>query len=123
MALEAYRVFLKSASQFLGRYFCVFIDTYRVTYSTKPVALEYKTSYTTAMLKLKIRPVGGSLGIILPKEALAKMKLAQNDEVFLTEAPGGGYRLTPYSPEFERQMEVVEDIARRRRNVLRELAK
>jgi putative addiction module antidote len=75
------------------------------------------------MLKLKVRAVGGSLGVILPKEALAKMKLEENDEIFLTEAPGGGYRLTPYSPEFERQMTVVEDIAKRRRNVLRELAK
>ena len=54
---------------------------------------------------------------------MAKMKLGENDEVFLTEALGGGYRLTPYNPEFERQMAVVEDIAKRRRNVLRELAK
>jgi putative addiction module antidote len=75
------------------------------------------------MLELKIRAVGGSLGIILPKEALTKMKLGEGDKVFLTETPGGGYRLTPYSPQFERQMAVVEDVARRRRNVLRELAK
>jgi putative addiction module antidote len=87
------------------------------------LALNYKLSYNTDMLKLKVRAVGGSLGIILPKEALAKMKVQENDEVFLTEAPGGGYRLTPYSPEFERQMGVVEEIAKRRRNVLRELAK
>jgi putative addiction module antidote len=75
------------------------------------------------MLKLKVRPFGGSLGVILPKEALVQMKLKEGDEIFLTEAPGGGYRLTPYSPEFERQMAVIEDVARRRRNVLRELAK
>ena len=87
------------------------------------LALGYNLFYNTGMLKLKVRAVGGSLGIILPKEALAKMKVQENDEVFLTEAPGGGYRLTPYSPEFERQMGVVEEIAKRRRNVLRELAK
>ena len=87
------------------------------------LALDYNLSYNTDMLKLKVRAVGGSLGIILPKEALSKMKVQENDEVFLTEAPGGGYRLTPYSPEFERQMGVVEEIAKRRRNVLRELAK
>jgi putative addiction module antidote len=87
------------------------------------LALDYNLSYNADMLKLKVRAVGGSLGIILPKEALAKMKVQENDEVFLTEAPGGGYRLTPYSPEFERQMGVVEEIAKRRRNVLRELAK
>jgi putative addiction module antidote len=87
------------------------------------LALDYNLSYNADMLKLKVRAVGGSLGIILPKEALAKMKVQENNEVFLTEAPGGGYRLTPYSPEFERQMGVVEEIAKRRRNVLRELAK
>ena len=87
------------------------------------LVIDYNLPYNTDMLKLKVRAVGGSLGIILPKEALAKMKVQENDEVFLTEAPGGGYRLTPYSPEFERQMGVVEEIAKRRRNVLRELAK
>ena len=75
------------------------------------------------MIRLKIRAVGGSLGIILPKEALAKMKVGKNDEVFLTESSSGSFRLTPYSPEFERQMAIVEDAAKRRRNVLRELAK
>lgn len=75
------------------------------------------------MLELKIRAVGGSLGVILPKEALARMKLGEGDKIFLTEAPGGGYRLTPYSPEFARQMAVVEDIAKRYRNTLAQLAK
>jgi putative addiction module antidote len=75
------------------------------------------------MMKLKIRPVGSSLGVILPKETLERMKLGKDDEVFLTEVPGNGYRLTPYNPEFERQMGIVEEVAKRRRNVLRELAK
>jgi putative addiction module antidote len=76
-----------------------------------------------SMIKLKVRAVGGSLGAILPKEMLQHMKLEEGEEFFATEAPGGGYRLTPYSPEFERQMTVVEEVAKRRRNVLRELAK
>jgi putative addiction module antidote len=75
------------------------------------------------MLELKIRAVGSSLGVILPKEALAHLKLGEGDKVFLTEAPGGGYRLTPHSPEFERQMAVVEDIVKRYRNTLAQLAK
>jgi putative addiction module antidote len=76
-----------------------------------------------AVIELKVRAVGGSLGVILPKEALSHLKLQEGDRLFLTEALGGGYQLTPYSPEFERQMAVVEEVARRRRNVLRELAK
>ena len=75
------------------------------------------------MLELKIRAVGSSLGVILPKEALAHLKLGEGDKVFLTEAPGGGYRLTPHSPEFEQAMVVVEDIVKRYRNTLAQLAK
>jgi putative addiction module antidote len=87
------------------------------------LALHYNIDYNGFMMKLKIRPVGSSLGVILPKETLDRMKLGKGDEVFLTEAPGNGYRLTPYSPEFEKQMAVIEEVAKRRRNVLRELAK
>jgi hypothetical protein len=41
----------------------------------------------------------------------------------LTEAPDGGYRLTPYNPEFERQMSLAEQIMHDDREVLRALAK
>jgi putative addiction module antidote len=87
------------------------------------LALYYNIAYNGSMIRLKVRAVGSSLGVILPKETLERMKLGKDDEVFLTEAPGNGYRLTPYSPEFEKQMAVIEEVAKRRRNVLRELAK
>jgi hypothetical protein len=41
----------------------------------------------------------------------------------ITDAPDGSLRITPYNPEFERQMSVAEEIMRKRRNVLRALAK
>lgn len=41
------------------------------------------------MTKLKVRPFGGSLGVIVPKEMLQHMKLTEGDEFFATEAPGG----------------------------------
>jgi len=75
------------------------------------------------MLKLKVTTVGSSTGFILPKEALARLKLAKGDSVFFTEAPDGSYRLTAYDPEFERQMALAEDIMREDRDVLRALAK
>jgi hypothetical protein len=53
---------------------------------------------------------------------LQTMQVEEGDKVFLTLAPGG-FRLTPYDPEFERQMEVARNVMKRRRNVLRELAK
>jgi putative addiction module antidote len=58
----------------------------------------------------------------LPKEALAKLKVAKGDFVFLTESPDG-FRITPYDPTFERQMKLANKIMRERRDVFRELAK
>lgn len=74
------------------------------------------------MLTLKLTAIGNSIGVVLPKEALTKLKLGKGDTVFLTESPDG-YRLTPYSPEFETQMTIARQIMKKRRDVLRELAK
>ena len=74
------------------------------------------------MNTLKITQIGNSLGVILPKEFLAKMKLGKGDELFATET-SDGYSLTPHDVTFEAQMKVAEGIMRKRRNVLRELAK
>ncbi|MGH6868240.1 MAG: AbrB/MazE/SpoVT family DNA-binding domain-containing protein [Methylocella sp.] len=74
------------------------------------------------MLTLKITKVGNSAGLLLPKEALAKLRIAQGDRVFLTET-SEGFRITPYDPEFGRQMTLARKIMKKRRNILRELAK
>jgi len=50
------------------------------------------------------------------------MKLDKGDTVYLTET-ADGYRLTPYNPEFEAQMTAARKIMKKRRAVLRELAK
>lgn len=75
------------------------------------------------MLTFKVTTVGASSGFILTKEAMAHLKVKRGDTVFLTEAPGGGYRLTPYDPDFERQMAIAETIMHEDRDVLRALAK
>jgi putative addiction module antidote len=74
------------------------------------------------MFSLKLTKIGNSLGLILPKEVLARLKLAKGDEIFITEAPEG-YRITPHNPAFEAQMKAARKIMTRRRAVLRELAK
>ena len=75
------------------------------------------------MLALKVTQVGNSTGVILPKEAVSRLKVERGDVIYLTEAPDGGYRLTPYSPDFAEQMELARKIMKRWRNSLRELAK
>jgi putative addiction module antidote len=74
------------------------------------------------MLALKLTQIGNSVGVILPKEVLARLKVEKGDTVFLTDAEGG-VRLTPYSAEFEAQMTQARQVMKRRRAVLRELAK
>ena len=75
------------------------------------------------MLTFKITTVGSSSGFILNKEAMARLKVKKGDVVYFTESPDGGYRLTPYNPEFERQMSLAEEIMREDRDMLRALAK
>lgn len=74
------------------------------------------------MTALKLTQIGNSVGVILPKEVLARLKLEKGDTVFLTDA-AGGVLLTPYSAEFEAQMSEARRIMKERRDVLRELAK
>ena len=74
------------------------------------------------MLKVKITTVGNSMGILLPKEALRKMKASKGDTLYLVENQDG-YSLTPYQQDFESQIEATEDIMKRYKNTLRELAK
>jgi putative addiction module antidote len=74
------------------------------------------------LARLKVVQVGNSLGATFTKELTTKLKVEKGDTLFVTEAPGG-YRLTPYDPEFESQMDAARTIMRKRRNALRELAK
>lgn len=74
------------------------------------------------MVRLTVRKIGNSLGVILPQEALAALKVAEGDSLILTESPDG-YRVNNFDPEFERKMQIAEEGMRQYRNALRELAK
>jgi putative addiction module antidote len=75
------------------------------------------------MVELKVRKFGNSLGVLLPKEVLARLNAGDGQRLYLSEAPEGGYRLVPYDPAFEEKMAKAEDIIRRYPNTLRALAK
>ena len=74
------------------------------------------------MIELKLTAIGNSAGAVFPKEVLARLKVEKGDTVYLTESPDG-YRLTPYSPEFETQMTAARRVMKKRRSTLRELAR
>jgi putative addiction module antidote len=74
------------------------------------------------MVELKVTTIGNSTGIILPKEALAKLNVRKGDKLYLTESPAGMV-LTPYDPEFQRQVQAATDLMDRYKDALKELAK
>jgi len=74
------------------------------------------------MISLKLTTVGNSVGVILPKEVLARLRVEKGDALYLTEATDG-FRITAQDPEFEEQMKQAETIMREDRDVLRVLAK
>ena len=74
------------------------------------------------MSALKLTQIGNSVGVIFPKELLARLKLEKGDSLFVSEA-ANGFMLSTYDPEFEQQMTEARRIMKNRRAVLQELAK
>ena len=70
---------------------------------------------------LKITTVGNSIGVILPKEILSRLRVTKGDSVYVTETPKG-IEITAYDEKYARQMEIGERIMREDRDVLRKLA-
>lgn len=75
------------------------------------------------MVQSKIRKIGNSLGVVLPKEALQQLNAKEGTILYFTESPESSLRVTPERPGFEGKMEIVESLMQRYRNTLRELAK
>lgn len=74
------------------------------------------------VLDLKLRKIGNSVGVVLPKEALSHLQVAEGDTLTLTKTPGG-LRLTPAGRKFANSKAVFESLNHRYRNALKDLAK
>ena len=72
--------------------------------------------------KLKVRKIGNSAGVVLPKELLARLRVGEGDTLYATDAPDG-VRLTAVDPDFETKMALAEKIMRQDRDILRALSK
>jgi putative addiction module antidote len=86
----------------------------------------YNESYNGVeinMVRLKVRKFGNSLGVVLPREVVARLNTEEGAPLYLTEAPDGGYRLVAFDPQFDEKMSKAESIMRRYRDTLRTLAK
>ena len=70
---------------------------------------------------LKLTTVGNSVGVVLPKEILSKLRVEKGDTLYVVETPEG-IELTAYRPDFAAQMDAAEEIMHENRDVLRKLA-
>ena len=75
------------------------------------------------MIELKVRKFGNSLGVVLPREVINRLRTNDGEPLYLLESPDGSYQLTQYDPEFEKKMSKADDIMQRYRNTLQALAK
>jgi putative addiction module antidote len=74
------------------------------------------------MQTLKLTQIGNSVGVVLPKEMLARMKLEKGDTVFITDTPDG-FMITPYDPDVADQLVAGRDFMREYRDTFHALAK
>ena len=74
------------------------------------------------MATLKITQIGNSLGLILPREIVERLRLEKGESVSVVETPQG-IEITPFDPDFDKKLEAARKVTKRYRNALRELAK
>lgn len=74
-------------------------------------------------MKLEVKKIGNSTGLILPRELMGALNLAQGDWLYVTESADGSVRLSPYDPAFEKGIKIAEKAMKTYRNALSELAK
>ena len=74
-------------------------------------------------MKLEIKRIGNSDGLILPRELMQRLDLKRGQQLHVTELAGGGLQLLPYNPDFEKTMATVDEIMDEYRDTLAALAK
>ena len=72
------------------------------------------------MITVRVTTIGNSVGIVLPRDVLARLRVDKGDQLYVLETPLG-VTLTPYEPEFARQVAALEQVARSERDVLRQM--
>jgi putative addiction module antidote len=78
---------------------------------------------TDRAMRIEIRKIGNSDGVILPRELMQRLDLKRGQFLHLVELPGGGFQALPYDPEFEKTMEIADQIMDEYKDTLAALAK
>jgi antitoxin MazE len=74
-------------------------------------------------MKIEIKRIGNSDGLILPRELMQRLDLRRGQQLHIIELAGGGFQVLPYDPDFEKTMEVADEIMDEYKDTLAALAK
>jgi putative addiction module antidote len=74
-------------------------------------------------MKIEIKKIGNSDGLILPRELMQRLDLKRGQQLHIVELAGGGFQVLPYDPDFEKTMKVANDVMDEYRDTLAALAK
>ncbi|MGA2128623.1 MAG: AbrB/MazE/SpoVT family DNA-binding domain-containing protein [Xanthobacteraceae bacterium] len=74
-------------------------------------------------MKLEVKRIGNSTGLILPKELLARLRLDKGDWVYVTELSDRSLKIAPYDPDHETAMEVAREVMKEYQDTFKALAK
>jgi putative addiction module antidote len=75
------------------------------------------------LMKIEIKKIGNSDGLLLPRELMQRLDLKRGQELHITELVGGGFQAMPYDPDFEKTMEIADQIMDKYKDTLAALAK
>jgi putative addiction module antidote len=56
---------------------------------------------------IQIKRIGNSLGLILSKDVLSRLKLKEGDKLHIVEQTERGIKLSPYNPKHAKAMEIA----------------
>ena len=74
-------------------------------------------------MKIEIKKIGNSDGLLIPRELMQRLDLKRGQQLQIVELAGGGFQALPYDPDFERTMEIADELMDKYRDTLAALAK
>jgi putative addiction module antidote len=74
-------------------------------------------------MKIEPKRIGNSTGFIIPRDVVIRLGIEQGKSFYLTETAEGGVLITPYDPDFEAAMSIVDDVMDEYKDTLKALAK
>jgi putative addiction module antidote len=84
---------------------------------------EKPRDFETEGYLLQVKKIGNSVGLILPKDLLARLKLKEGDKLYVVEQTERGIKLSPYDPKHAEAMEFARRSFRKYADTYKALAK